>query len=99
MTGNVLLVGKNLTFPQAMRVSEGMSYKHDEIFIKARGKQIQRAVEIAAMLVTRDRGEIQKTDIGSEVNDDGIRICSIQINLSSHGVAKADTTDSFSDND
>jgi len=61
---NTLLVGKSLGFAQAMRIAEGMSYKHDQVIIKARGKQIQRAVEIASMLQTRERATIVNTEIG-----------------------------------
>ena len=61
---NTLLVGKSLGFAQAMRIAEGMSYKHDQVIVKARGKQIQRAVEIANMLQIRERASIVSTDIG-----------------------------------
>lgn len=83
---NTLLVGKNLSFPQAMRVAEGMSYKHGTVIIKSRGKQIQRAIEIAVMLQTRGRGLVRKTDIGS-VDIDGVRVPYVMINLDADGVA------------
>lgn len=61
---NTLLVGKSLGFAQAMRIAEGMSYKHEQVIVKARGKQIQRAIEIATMLQIRERAIIVSTDIG-----------------------------------
>ena len=76
---NILLVSKTLPFPQLMRIAEGMSYKHDSVVIKARGKQIQRAVEVAIMLQERGRGDIVETTYGAEGDD--IHIPSIQINI------------------
>lgn len=76
---NILLVSKTLPFPQLMRIAEGMSYKHDSVVIKARGKQIQRAVEVAIMLQERGRGSINETTYGAEGDD--IHIPSIQINI------------------
>lgn len=76
---NTLLVSKTLGFPQLMRIAEGMSYKHDSVIIKARGKQIQRAVEVAIMLQERGRGKIGVTEYG--VGDSEIHIPSIQINI------------------
>lgn len=76
---NTLLVSKTLGFPQLMRIAEGMSYKHDSVVIKARGKQIQRAVEVAIMLQERGRGKIGVTEYG--VEDSEIHIPSIQINI------------------
>ena len=61
---NTLLVAKSLDFPHLMRIAEGMSYKHSEVIIKARGKQIQRAVEVAVMLQERGRGSIGVTQYG-----------------------------------
>lgn len=82
---NTLLVGKNLSFPQAMRVAEGMSYKHDTVIIKARGKQIQRAIEIVVMLQTRGRGALRETDIDS-VDMDGVHVPCITLTLGADGV-------------
>ena len=76
---NILLVSKTLPFPQLMRIAEGMSYKHASVVIKARGKQIQRAVEVAIMLQQRGRGAIKETTYGAEGDD--IHIPSIQINI------------------
>lgn len=83
---NTLLVGKKLSFPQAMRVAEGMSYKHDTVIIKSRGKQIQRAIEIAVMLQTRGRSVVRETDIGS-VDIDGVRVPYMTMILGADGVA------------
>jgi len=76
---NTLLVSKKLDFGHLMRIAEGMSYKHEEVIIKARGKQIQRAVEVAVMLQTRGRGSIGITEYGHEEGD--VHIPSIQINI------------------
>ena len=73
---NTLLVSKRLDFPHLMRIAEGMSYKHNTVVIKARGKQIQRAVEVAVMLQQRGRGVIRSTMYGS---DDEVYIPSIAI--------------------
>ena len=75
---NTLLVAKSLDFHQLMRIAEGMSYKHETVVIKARGKQIQRAVEVAVMLRERGRGTIDATTYGvcGEVH-----IPSIEINI------------------
>ena len=75
---NALLVGKSLGFAHAMRISEGMSYKHEEIVVKARGKQIQRAIEIAAMLQTRERATVTDTEVGY---DDEIEVPTITLKL------------------
>ena len=83
---NTLLVGKNLSFAQAMRVAEGMSYKHNTVVIKSRGKQVQRAIEIAVMLQTRGRGKVRETDIGS-VDMDGVRVPYMTMTLGADGVA------------
>ena len=77
---NVLLVNKKLTFPQLMRIAEGMSYKHEEVFIKARGKQIHRAVDTATMLESRQRADIVDTKIGCE-DHENLQISSIVIAL------------------
>ena len=74
---NTLLVGKSLDFPHIMRIAEGMSYKHGEVIIKARGKQIQRAVEAAVMLQQRGRGVIGVTEYG--VCDSEVHIPTISI--------------------
>lgn len=76
---NILLVSKALDFPHLMRIAEGMSYKHDEIVVKARGKQIQRAVEVAVMLSTRGRGEVNDTIYG--VGGGDVHVPSIQIKI------------------
>ena len=76
---NTLLVSKTLDFPHLMRIAEGMSYKHTTVVIKARGKQIQRAVEVAIMLQERGRGNIVDTQYGVEEGD--VHIPSIQINI------------------
>jgi len=76
---NTLLVAKTLDFPHLMRIAEGMSYKHESVIIKARGKQIQRAVEVAVMLQERGRGVINDTVYG--VEEGGVHIPSIQINI------------------
>lgn len=76
---NTLLVSKTLGFPQLMRIAEGMSYKHKTVVIKARGKQIQRAVEVAVMLQERGRGKIDDTKYGVEEGE--VHIPSIQINI------------------
>jgi DNA-binding protein Alba len=76
---NILLVSKALDFPHLMRIAEGMSYKHDEIVIKARGKQIQRAVEVAVMLQVRGRGKVNDTIY--DVEESGVHIPSIQIKI------------------
>lgn len=74
---NTLLVSKSLDFPHLMRIAEGMSYKHDEIVIKARGKQIQRAVEVAIMLQVRGRGKVSDTTY--DVQEGSVHIPSIKI--------------------
>ena len=61
---NILLISKALTFPKLMSIAEGMSYKHEQFEIKARGKQVQRAVEVAAMIQSRNRGMVEETIIG-----------------------------------
>ena len=61
---NTLLVSKTLGFPQLMRIAEGMSYKHETVVIKARGKQIQRAVEVAVMLRERGEGRLTTQSMG-----------------------------------
>jgi DNA-binding protein len=61
-----------------MRIAEGMSYKHSEVIIKARGKQIQRAVEVAVMLQQRGRGRIVSTAYSVEGE---LHIPSIIINM------------------
>lgn len=76
---NTLLVSKTLGFPKLMRIAEGMSYKHETVVIKARGKQIQRAVEVAVMLQERGRGKIDDTQYGVEAGD--VHIPSIRINI------------------
>lgn len=76
---NTLLVSKSLDFPHLMRIAEGMSYKHDNIVIKARGKQIQRAVEVAVMLQVRDRGKVSDTTY--DVEEGSVHIPSIKINI------------------
>lgn len=76
---NTLLISKSLDFPHLMRIAEGMSYNHDAVVIKARGKQIQRAVEVAIMLQERGRGEVTETKYGSEQGE--VHIPSIQINI------------------
>ena len=76
---NILLVSKTLDFPHLMRIAEGMSYKHDEIVIKARGKQIQRDVEVAVMLQVRGRGTVNNTTYDVEGGD--VHIPSIQIKI------------------
>ena len=73
------MVSKSLDFPHLMRIAEGMSYKHDEIVIKARGKQIQRAVEVAVMLQVRDRGKVSDTTY--DVEEGSVHIPSIKINI------------------
>tara|TARA_Y100001958_G_C21241759_1_gene569735 strand:- start:3650 stop:3901 length:252 start_codon:yes stop_codon:yes gene_type:complete len=79
MSDNTLMVSKTLTFPKLMSIAEGMSYKHETYYIKARGKQVQRAVEVAAMLMSRDRGKIKETDIQYETHD--IQVPTIQITM------------------
>lgn len=69
MTDNVLLISKTLSFPKLMSIAEGMSYKHETFQIKARGKQVQRAVEVAAMIQSRSRGTVESTEIGYETHD------------------------------
>lgn len=76
---NTLLVGKKVDFPHLMRIAEGMSYKHETVVIKARGKQIQRAVEVAIMLQERGRGNIDDTKYSVEEGE--VHIPSIQINI------------------
>ena len=75
---NTLLVSKQLEFPHLMRIAEGMSYKHSEVVIKARGKQVQRAAEVAAMLQIRGRGNITKSEVTVQEMDKkipAIEIC------------------------
>ena len=72
-------MSKALDFPHLMRIAEGMTYKHDEIVIKARGKQIQRAVEVAVMLQVRGRGNVNDTNYGVVEGD--VHIPSIQIKI------------------
>tara|TARA_Y100001958_G_C21237031_1_gene563716 strand:- start:2573 stop:2818 length:246 start_codon:yes stop_codon:yes gene_type:complete len=69
MSDNVLLISKTLSFPKLMSIAEGMSYKHDLFHIKARGKQVQRAIEVAAMIQSRGRGNVESTEIGFETHD------------------------------
>ena len=76
---NILLVSKALDFPHLMRIAEGISYRHDNIVIKARGKQIQRAVEVAVMLQVRGRGTEINTKYDVEESD--VHIPSIQIKI------------------
>lgn len=76
---NTLLVAKSLKFPHLMRIAEGMSYKHESVTIKARGKQIQRAVEVAIMLQERNRGTIDETKYSVEKG--GVHIPSICIHI------------------
>jgi DNA-binding protein Alba len=76
---NTLLVSKTLDFPQLMKIAEGMSYRHSKVVIKARGKQIQRAVEVAIMLQERQRGEISTTEYSKEEGD--VYIPTICINI------------------
>lgn len=76
---NTLLVSKSLDFSHLMRIAEGMSYRHDRVVIKARGKQIQRAVEVAVMLESRGRGNIVNTKFA--VVEGGVHIPSIEINI------------------
>ena len=76
---NILLVSKTLDFPQLMKIAEGISYKHDKVVVKARGKQIQRAVEVAIMLQQRERGKIHTTEYGKEEGD--VYIPTICINI------------------
>lgn len=76
---NTLLVSKSLDFPHLMRIAEGMSYKHDRVVVKARGKQIQRAVEVAVMIQERGRGTIDHTEYG--VGKGEVHIPSIQIDI------------------
>lgn len=73
---NKLLVGKSLDFAHAMRISEGISYKHEHIIVKARGKQIQKAVEVAAMLQTREKATVVNTliEYDEEINLPNITI-------------------------
>ena len=78
---NILLVSKTFDFPHLMRIAEGMSYKHSEVIIKARGKQIQRAVEVAVMLQKRNRGEITNTMYGSDDGEVHIPEISIYITV------------------
>lgn len=79
MSDNILMVSKTLPFPKLMSIAEGMSYKHETYYIKARGKQVQRAVEVAAMLLSRERGTIKGTDIQFETHD--IQVPTIQITM------------------
>lgn len=69
MSDNILLISKTLSFPKLMSIAEGMSYKHDLFHIKARGKQVQRAIEVAAMIQSRGRGNVESTEIGFETHD------------------------------
>ena len=78
---NTLLVSKTLDFPHLMRIAEGMSYKHDSVVIKARGKQIQRAVEVAIMLQERGRGSISSTGYGSADGETHIPSISIVVTV------------------
>jgi len=78
---NTLLVSKTLDFPHLMRIAEGMSYKHDSVVIKARGKQIQRAVEVAIMLQERSRGSISTTEYGSADGETHIPSISIVVTV------------------
>ena len=79
------MVGKNLPFAQAMRIAEGMSYNHSQVIIKARGKQIQRAVEISTMLENRERGVLCTSEIGCEHRGD-LHIPCITITMETDGV-------------
>ena len=76
---NTLLVSKTLDFPHLMRIAEGMSFKHDTVIVKARGKQIQRAVEVSVMLQQRGRGTIVSTRYGVEKGE--VHIPFIQIDI------------------
>ena len=76
---NTLYVSKHQDFPHLMRIAEGMSYKHKKVVVKARGKQIQRAVDVAVMLQIRGRGSITDTIIDVEEMDK--RIATITINI------------------
>ena len=78
---NTLLVSKTLDFPHLMRIAEGMSYKHDSVVVKARGKQIQRAVEVAIMLQERGRGSISTTEYGSTDGETHIPSISIVVTV------------------
>ena len=76
---NTLLISKKLDFSHLMRIAEGMSYNHDEVVIKARGKQIQRAGEVAVMLKSRGRGTVGLTEYGVEEGD--MHIPNIEIHV------------------
>lgn len=78
---NTLLVSKQLEFPHLMRIAEGMSYKHEEVVIKARGKQVQRAVEVATMMQMRSRGTIVKTELSVQEMDKKVPAIEIYITV------------------
>ena len=79
MSDNVLMVSKALTFPKLMSIAEGMSYKHDTFQIKARGKQVQRAIEVTTMLMSRGRGSVELTEIGFETLE--VHVPTIQLTI------------------
>lgn len=79
MSDNILLISKNLSFPKLMSIAEGMSYKHEAFQIKARGKQVQRAIEVAAMIQSRNRGVVESTNIGYETHD--VQVPTIHITI------------------
>ena len=77
MADNILMVSKTLAFPKLMSIAEGMSYKHETFYIKARGKQVQRAIEVTTMLMSRNRGKVIGTEIGYETHE--VQVPTIQL--------------------
>ena len=83
-----LIVSQKLPFSSLVKVAEGMSYNKDSFRISARGKQIQRGVEVMSILYEKGRVDEVTHEYGN-ILIDGNRVPTLNWVVTSH---KGDTS-------
>lgn len=80
---NILRVARNVDFHQLMRVSHAILHSHDTMIVQARGKQIQRAVELMCVLQVQKKSTIGNIRFDSIVLDNGSPIPTLEVCMNS----------------
>lgn len=76
---NDLLISRNVDFTQLMHVANGMLYNHEHIYVRARGKQIQRAIEILCTLCAQEKIRYEDIRIGTMGNTNYIPTLDVHV--------------------
>ena len=80
---NILRVARNIDFHQLIRVSDAILHSHSTMVVQARGKQIQRAIEVMCVLQVQSKASFEDVQISYIVVDNGSHIPSFSARLKS----------------